>query len=102
VLTAMAGGNGLSLGTTELIVARLEPFLWISTLLAVVWLLPNTQEFMGRVRPALGFRYIADRSRLFWRLQWRPVRAWAAACALALVVSLSRLSQISEFIYYNF
>jgi hypothetical protein len=36
------------------------------------------------------------------RLLWRPTRAWAAALALTFALGFLSLSNVSEFLYYQF
>ncbi len=105
VLKAAGGANGLDVGPTARILSRGVPLAWLTLLTLVVWLLPNTQEFMGRVRPACEYSYRIARNR--WRsspaaVQWTPSPAWALVGAVVFVVALARLGQISEFIYYRF
>jgi alginate O-acetyltransferase complex protein AlgI len=64
-------------------------------LLAIVWGLPNTQQFLlGEGRPAEA------------RLVWRPTFAWAAALGLcfgvAFTYSIVSVNRVSEFIYFIF
>jgi D-alanyl-lipoteichoic acid acyltransferase DltB (MBOAT superfamily) len=71
--------------------------------LAIIWLLPNTQEFFRRYRPALDIRsftsaLIGPRRR--W--QWRPVW-YFLLFTLALLYAVGReFDQLSEFIYFQF
>lgn len=64
-------------------------------LLAIVWCLPNTQEFLvGEGRP--------DNARLVWR----PTLGWAVALGLcfgvAFTYSIVAVNRVSEFIYFIF
>ena len=76
----------------------------VYTLLAicafVCWFLPNTQQYMRRYDPVLGNEYTQDLSLL--ELQWRP--GWVSACLVALMLSgsLLSLSDVTEFIYFQF
>lgn len=74
--------------------------------LAVVWLCPNTQQIMGRIRPALRYRYAAGSSglidRVYGWLQWRPSGLRAALTAVLFVAALSAMSRAREFIYFQF
>ena len=68
---------------------------WVGILLAIVWGLPNTQEFLlGEGRPANA------------RLVWRPTLAWATVLGLcfgvAFTYSIIAGNRVSEFIYFNF
>jgi len=68
---------------------------WIAGLLAIVWTLPNTQQFL------LGEGREADT-----RLMWRPTLGWAAALGIlfgcAFTYSIVAESHVSEFIYFIF
>jgi D-alanyl-lipoteichoic acid acyltransferase DltB (MBOAT superfamily) len=70
----------------------------LAALLAIVWLMPNTQEIMARFRPALAFEPSA-RVRF---LEWRPSPAWALLLALVTMVPMLQLNRVSEFLYYQF
>ncbi len=78
----------------------------IAILLLVVWFCPNSQEIMRRVRPVIGQERgdgEADRpTSLVAYLTWVPGTAWAIAIAIATAIALVHLSQVSEFIYYQF
>jgi len=78
----------------------------IAACMVIVWLLPNTQQLMGRVRPALRYRYRPDsvswEGRLARLLQWRPASAAAVWYGGMFVVALCSFSRVSEFIYFNF
>jgi D-alanyl-lipoteichoic acid acyltransferase DltB (MBOAT superfamily) len=60
-------------------------------LLALVWLAPNTQEI---VDGAAAGRTV--------RLRWRPDVAWAAALAALTLACVTRFSEVSAFLYFNF
>ncbi|MCA9109458.1 MAG: MBOAT family protein [Planctomycetaceae bacterium] len=114
MLSSMAGVNGLYR------VARLDSGLplthvqrlfgsfevgqiaLITTLLAVVWLLPNSQQQLRRHRPVLGPRPIAPAVDVFGWLTWRPIPLHALTLAVMMVASVMMLSRGTEFIYYNF
>ena len=68
---------------------------WFVAALAIVWGLPNTQQFLlgeGRSKNA--------------RLAWRPTFGWAAALGLlfgvAFTYNLVAVNRVSEFIYFTF
>lgn len=74
--------------------------------LAACWFLPNSYEIMRRYRPGLASPgYPATEiapsgpPRL---LAWRPTPPVAGALALAFVLCLLKLNDISEFIYFQF
>jgi D-alanyl-lipoteichoic acid acyltransferase DltB (MBOAT superfamily) len=81
--------------------------LWVLAGMLIVWGLPNTQEIMGRVRPALRFRHRLARpatwsERLTASLQWRPSPIVAAWYAALFVAAFCSLAELSEFIYFHF
>ena len=72
-----------------------------------VWVLPNTQEWLARYKPALDY----DRPNLpahlqpppaFARFEWKPSPAWAAVALLLGVFTITQMSRVSEFIYWQF
>ncbi|MGD1074628.1 MAG: MBOAT family protein [Thermodesulfovibrionales bacterium] len=93
--------HGMLFGVTPAITRALNgPFL-IVCLMAIVWFLPNTQQMMGKFKPALEvYRYA---SRNFWRwLLWMPSWQWAIGSALMMTCSIVMLDKVSEFLYFQF
>jgi D-alanyl-lipoteichoic acid acyltransferase DltB (MBOAT superfamily) len=93
MLRAMAGVNGwlaAPLDFTDLYEYRDQ--ILIAALLAVALIAPNTQEWImgeGRVRTVVVPR-------------WRFTPVWAGVAAACFLFTLTRLSAVSEFIYFNF
>lgn len=84
---------------------ELKPFarqiVMTTGLLAIVWLLPNSQRIMGRFDPALDAPCLQDvASKPWW--QWQPNLTWALVLAAAFVVAVLHLSQVTEFLYFQF
>ncbi len=77
------------------LLASARQLAWLFGLLAVVWLAPNTQQILARSEPALG-----DVQPV--RVNWQPNARWAFAVALIFVAAVLHLSQITEFIYFQF
>ncbi len=75
--------------------AMASPFAWIAALLAIVWFAPTSQSFLAQHGPAL---HDVPGSRL----KWHASAPWALAIALLFTVAILHLSQISEFIYFQF
>jgi len=73
----------------------------IAELLLIVWLLPNTQQIMGKFEPALGFRE-KEHGPPLKLLQWQPNWIWLASVVAMASVSLSQGEKISEFLYFQF
>jgi alginate O-acetyltransferase complex protein AlgI len=94
MLRAMAGLNGWTatpLNLADIFEYRHE--ILITVLLAVVLIAPNTQEWiMGEGRERLAS--VVPR--------WRFTPVWAGVVAACFLFTLTRLSVVSEFIYFNF
>lgn len=73
-------------------------YLWILMLLPVVFLSPNTQQIMGRFKPALD----TDHDNSATRLAWSVRRRWAVLMAVVLASGLLSLTRPSEFLYFQF
>lgn len=73
----------------------------IAQLLAIAWLLPNTQQIMGRFEPALPTREKDYGGAWKW-LQWQPNWIWMLAMFTMASLSLSQGDKISEFLYFQF
>lgn len=67
----------------------------------VVWLLPNSQRWLGRYSPHLGAP-AAPLARVHRLLAWRPTMAWVVVLLALIYVVGSELDKLSEFIYYQF
>lgn len=70
--------------------------LWLPTGLLIVWLLPNTQQWMCNFAPALDS--VSSRSRL----TWKPTRRYAIFVGLLFWLSVASLSRVSAFLYFQF
>lgn len=85
-----------------------KTWLWIGTLLVIALIAPNTQQIMARAEPALVL-YSSDARyelRFFQRwvekIQWSPSRGWALAAGVTAGLAVLALTQISEFLYFQF
>ena len=124
LLAGMAGLNGVVLSEAaarlpgighlverfDLPVARLQAFnltlsAQMALLLAVVWLLPNSQEWMHRYRTALAWR-----PRASWLEQRWPAVAWRPKAGLGFAVGALGFFTLAialsvaptEFLYFQF
>jgi alginate O-acetyltransferase complex protein AlgI len=70
-------------------------------LLALVMLAPNTQQIMGYVGPNQR-RFGRRLGSAFRWLQWAPTQAWASATGIIFLYTLTQLSSVSEFLYFQF
>jgi alginate O-acetyltransferase complex protein AlgI len=75
---------------------------WIILLLLIVTLFPNTQQLLRRYRPAFEtYKNEIPRLRLHW-LEWRPTMPWAFFIIIIYTISMLSLTQVSEFLYFQF
>jgi alginate O-acetyltransferase complex protein AlgI len=81
IVAGMFGANGIGQAGPAL--------LGVAAFLPVVWLLPNTQQFVDGL----------TRSDL---LRWRPSVLHAAVLAGCFVLTVSQMSKVSVFIYFQF
>ena len=94
-LRVLGGMTHFTAFTPAEVSAAARSLVWIVALLAIVWLAPNSQQLLARHEPALH-EVTAGR----W--SWQPNGRWALAVAVIFVVAVLHLSQITEFIYFQF
>ncbi len=104
ILGGMAGAGGF---TGCIVVHGVRAASWVAVLLAIVWSLPNTQQWTRRWRPSLEY----ERGSRHWvvsdgeapaLLRWEPTAAWALATALLATAAVVEMAKATEFIYYQF
>lgn len=74
-------------------------YAWITVLLPLAWLAPNTQQIMRRFDPALAFQPRPEHAP---HVAWHPTAAWALILAVVTAGGLLSLFRVSEFLYYQF
>jgi D-alanyl-lipoteichoic acid acyltransferase DltB (MBOAT superfamily) len=83
-------------------------WLWVSGLLAIALLMPNTQQLLGRFEPALKLLETHRRHEiqpLAWLIRhlcWQPTGRWAVAIGLLAGCALLAMTSVSEFLYFQF
>jgi alginate O-acetyltransferase complex protein AlgI len=101
---SMIGSHGFTGLPEEALRVVKESRVWklIVAGMIVAFLLPNTQQFLRRYRPAIGLSEFGTRigKRRWW--EWRPVPLHAIFTLLLLYVTLREFDKISEFIYFQF
>lgn len=127
MLSSMAGFNGISLlgelmPHLEIEIAAVEDVNQLSTdhvllvilsLLLFVWVMPNTQQWMGHFYSAKldsaadlpsdpSGEYTLLKPKFWQKLQWQPNRFWATVSAVLTIAALLNLSKVSEFLYREF
>ncbi len=82
---------------------------WMTALLLLALIPPNILQIMRPWEPAITLPapYLKDGklapfSRAFSRLQWQPSAGWAVGLAATSVLGILALSQVSEFLYWQF
>jgi len=77
-------------------------FWWIGILMLAIVTLPNTQQFMQKYHPVLTSN--KDSIRLFRSngVFWTPNKLYATGIAFLFFFTLTSMSGVSEFLYFNF
>jgi hypothetical protein len=71
---------------------------WILVSLLIVWFAPNTQQMMVNFKPALKVPEDSHPKLLLWQ----PSYSWLVASVVCAVLSILFISELSEFIYFQF
>ncbi len=89
----------------------LQLMLWGAVWLAILWLVPNTQQLMVKFRPAFNYnltnyrrdRPLLDRVPLLRPvIHWRPDLRHAALVGVLAALAFLSLQHVSEFLYFEF
>jgi len=105
MVKGMAGSNGLGVENIAPHLTVVEGLLVFLIPAAIVWLLPNTSQWMKDFQETPIFTKNARPLllvRIWERLRWQPNRAWALFAVAACTTSVLLLSRESEFIYFQF
>ncbi|MBU1311758.1 MAG: MBOAT family protein [Gammaproteobacteria bacterium] len=121
VLSGMAGLNGISLpagimahlhfakplfefaGITSNLnggSVLIQTWLWSCSLIFIALVFPNVHDLFRHVLHAESKIKVSNSSNSVWN--WQPTKRWAFLMAVMLLVGISTLGQISEFLYFNF
>ena len=67
----------------------------------IIWFMPNTQQFVASALPcwSKSIKCIHDTWKVF---QWQANHWWAAFLAFLAVLSILELTQVQEFVYFQF
>lgn len=91
----LAGLARLGLQFNDMGAFESDGLTWILPALLVAWFFPSTQRFMGREG------WFDPKERVL-PLRWSAGWVCAGALALMAVLSLTRLQEVSEFLYFQF
>lgn len=76
--------------------------IWVGVLLPVALLAPNTQELLSRYQPALDYPGANAGAAERPALLWHPSARWALLVGLLSAMSILSLTNVTEFLYYQF
>jgi alginate O-acetyltransferase complex protein AlgI len=103
MLSGMMGLNGLALESDLSNINWRTVYPLLACLLIVVWMMPNTYQFLSRYRPVLEDSRL--QAQLIWRavdFKWRLTTKWAYVSAFIAAAAISMLTRVSEFLYFQF
>ena len=102
LLLALGVGFAEGSGTTLVMT-----YLWITGLLAIAFLLPNSQELLARFQPVLGgsgsglpVGGAAEPGRFRW--QWNLSPLWAVTIGCIAFLGMISITRVSPFLYWQF
>jgi len=121
VLNGMAGFNGVSLPAG--IIAQLQfaqplfellgitsnsnggsvliqTWLWSLSLILIALVFPNVHDLFHKVLNEESKIKTKQNFKVTWH--WQPKKRWACMLAIMLLLGISTLGQVSEFLYFNF
>ena len=105
MLEAMAGMNGIvfkGMFSNQVIGNPYECIIWISTLIIIAIVFPNTQQWMSSRQIAIETYNRKKTSFLFLWMEWQPNKAWGLLVGFIFLLSILSLSRPSEFLYFQF
>jgi len=79
-----------------------QEILYLLFLLVIIWLLPNTQQFMCRHHKYSEIYKVNPHVKFFAWLEWDYTHFWAIAVGILALISVLHLTRISEFLYFQF
>lgn len=83
-------------------VATFDAIIWVLVLLIIALVFPNTQQIMHKYHPAFE-TYKGEIAPIRWKwMAWRPTRLWAYIIMAIFIFNVLSLTQISEFLYFQF
>jgi len=103
MLLGMSGMNGVNPPINSPDINWKSVYVILAGLTFIVWAMPNTSQIMSRYQPTLKMGLSSDSpiwKPLNWK--WRLNTTGAYITAIVLIVGLSMMSRVSEFLYYQF
>jgi len=90
---------GIGRGRSAGVLISKAQIVWTAALFAIAWLAPNTRQIMVRAEAFLADHPVPPPPAF---LAWRIDVRWAVAGALLIAASLTSMSRVSEFLYFQF
>ncbi|WP_201265625.1 MBOAT family protein [Mariprofundus sp. EBB-1] len=104
ILSTMFGLQHVSILGTTLFPGRMlyQVFVWFAGLSVLVWLMPNVLQWTGYVKEQeiWNSKWIPHQLRAL--VQFRRTVLWALFGSVLMIVSILKLTHISEFLYFQF
>ncbi len=106
IIEAMFGANGVTFQSSQLLTHRQVQLTVV--LMAIIWLLPNTQEWLRRFPTGLGGLrspgWLERQISLFGSFAWRPSPLFAVAVGMLGFLAMAKAISAAppEFIYFQF
>lgn len=101
-----AWGVGFDGFSTAIGIRENRAIFWVFLLAVIAFVMPNTQEWMGKYSPVLHMpsrmASVLARSQRFQQIRWQPSKVWSVAMGLAAGICCLALNQVSEFLYFQF
>ncbi len=91
--------TGMARGRSAGTLVSIPQLAWIGALLAIAWFTPNTRQIVARAEAYIADHPVPACPAL---LAWRTNGGWAVVCALLLAASLTSMTRVSEFLYFQF
>ena len=80
----------------------LQASMMLMVLSVFIWLLPNVLQWTGYVNESDDRNCKCIPKKLKGITKYQPSAMWAIICATLMVISVLRLTQVSEFLYFQF
>lgn len=104
ILSTMFGFQHVSILGTTLFPGRMlhQVLVWFIGLSAIVWLMPNVLQWTGYVEGKETWKNNWTPHKLGALVQFRRTALWALFGSILMIVSILKLTHISEFLYFQF
>ncbi len=104
ILSTMFGFQHDSILGSTLFSRRMlqQVFIWFIALPALIWLMPNVLQWTGYIEDQQEWQSRRVPQKLKALLQFRTTTMWAIVCSALMIFSILRLTQVSEFLYFQF